>query len=79
MKDGSCPNRGESQAMNTKSKSLVMMNYFLTTANETAACAHNSAPLVNMLKTCHAAADKRWPNFIAVDFYLVLNHLIAFH
>ncbi|KAL9326941.1 hypothetical protein ACSQ67_007586 [Phaseolus vulgaris] len=70
MKDGSCPNRGESPAMNTKSKSLVLMNYFLTNANATAVCAQNSAPLVNMLKTCHVAADNRWPNFIAIDFYL---------
>ncbi|KAK7346989.1 hypothetical protein VNO80_21513 [Phaseolus coccineus] len=70
MKDGSCPNRGESPAMNTKSKSLVLMNYFLTNANATAACAQNSAPLVNMLKTCHVAADNRWPNFITIDFYL---------
>ncbi|WVZ23588.1 hypothetical protein V8G54_002132 [Vigna mungo] len=70
MVNGSCPNRGESPAMNTKSRTLVLMNYFLSNANATSTCAHNSAPLVDMLKTCHAAADNRWPNFIAVDFYM---------
>ncbi|KAL2962816.1 hypothetical protein AAZX31_17G165700 [Glycine max] len=69
MKGGSCPNRGESSTMNTKSKSLVLMNYFLTSANASSACADNSTPLVNMLKTCHNASSGRWPNFIAVDFY----------
>ncbi|TKY55702.1 PI-PLC X domain-containing protein [Spatholobus suberectus] len=69
MKAGSCPNRGESSATNTKSRSLVLMNYFPTNANASSACADNSAPLVSMLKTCHDAAGDRWPNFIAVDFY----------
>ncbi|KAE8735873.1 PI-PLC X domain-containing protein [Hibiscus syriacus] len=69
MKDGSCPNRAESSPMNTKSRSLVLQNYFPTNPNETAACAENSAPLVRMLNTCHKAAGDRWPNFITVDFY----------
>ncbi|KAK8694732.1 hypothetical protein V6N13_072277 [Hibiscus sabdariffa] len=69
MKDGSCPNRAESSPMNTKSRSLVLQNYFPDNPNETVACAENSAPLVRMLNTCHKAAGDRWPNFIAVDFY----------
>lgn len=70
MKAGSCPNRSESSPMNTKSRSLVLMNYFPTNPNTTAACADNSAPLVSMLNTCYNASGKRWANFIAVDFYM---------
>ncbi|KAL4372750.1 hypothetical protein AHAS_Ahas05G0013000 [Arachis hypogaea] len=70
MKNGSCPNRAESPAMNTKSRSLVLMNYFPSTPNRSAACADNSAPLVSMMKTCYAASGNRWPNFIAIDYYM---------
>lgn len=66
---GSCPNRAESSPMNTTTKSLVLMNYFLTNPNETMACVDNSATLISMTNTCYQAAGKRWPNFIAVDFY----------
>ncbi|KAL5556989.1 hypothetical protein UlMin_039225 [Ulmus minor] len=69
MKSGSCPNRAESSPMNTKTKSLIIQNYFPENPNVTAACAVNSAPLIGMVKTCYEAAGKRWPNFIAVDFY----------
>ncbi|XP_038710042.1 PI-PLC X domain-containing protein At5g67130-like isoform X2 [Tripterygium wilfordii] len=70
MKAGSCPNRAESPPMNTSTISLVLQNYFLDNPNATQACVDNSAPLISMSKTCSEAAGKRWPNFIAVDFYL---------
>ncbi|XP_028764085.1 PI-PLC X domain-containing protein At5g67130-like [Neltuma alba] len=69
MVAGSCPNRAESPSMNTKSRSLVLQNFFHSAPNRSQACADNSAPLLNMMKTCYDAAGKRWPNFIAVDYY----------
>lgn len=72
MRAGSCPNRAESSAMNTKTKSLVLVNYFPDTPDFAEACKHNSAPLISMVNTCYNAAGHRWPNFIAVDFYRVL-------
>lgn len=78
MKPGSCPNRAESTPMNTTSRSLVLMNYFRTNPNNTAVCSDNSAPLVSMLNTCMKASGKRWANYIAVDYYMVLNKLSNF-
>ena len=75
MKAGSCSNRGESPALDTKSRSLVLQNYFHSTPNRTQACADNSAPLLSMMKTCYEAAGKRWPNFIAVDYYMVYTNI----
>ncbi|KAG5061190.1 hypothetical protein JHK87_002219 [Glycine soja] len=69
MKAGSCPSRAESPAMNTESRSLVLVNYFHSAPNRSQACADNSAPLLDMTKTCHEAAGNRWANFIAVDYY----------
>ncbi|KAK4262303.1 hypothetical protein QN277_027882 [Acacia crassicarpa] len=69
MTAGSCRNRSESSAMDTKSKSLVLVNYFPTNPIAADACANNSAPLLSMMNTCHQASGNRWPNFIAVDFY----------
>ncbi|KAI4342347.1 hypothetical protein MLD38_026985 [Melastoma candidum] len=69
MVAGSCPNRAESPAMNTTSRSLVLVNYFPDAPNFATACKDNSAPLINMVNTCYHASGKRWPHFIAVDFY----------
>lgn len=79
MVDGSCPNRGESSPMSTSSRSLVLMNYFPTNPNASEACVDNSAKLISMMKTCYTAAGKRWPNFIAVDFYKVLKFKIIYY
>ncbi|XP_057787383.1 PI-PLC X domain-containing protein At5g67130-like [Salvia miltiorrhiza] len=69
MVAGSCPNRAESPAMNLTSRSLVLMNYFPDNPDVATACKHNSVPLADMMNTCYQAAGRRWPNFIAVDFY----------
>ncbi|XP_031114617.1 PI-PLC X domain-containing protein At5g67130 [Ipomoea triloba] len=69
MRPGSCPTRSESSPMNTDTISLVLQNYFPDNPNETASCVDNSAALLSMMNTCYEAAGKRWPNFIAVDFY----------
>ncbi|WOL12171.1 PI-PLC X domain-containing protein [Canna indica] len=70
MNSTSCPSRSESSPMNSKSKSLVLMNYFPTNPSPKTACAVNSAPLLGMLKICHDLSADRWANFIAVDFYM---------
>ncbi|KAG8384366.1 hypothetical protein BUALT_Bualt04G0110600 [Buddleja alternifolia] len=69
MIPGSCPSRSESSPMNTSSRSLVLMNYFPTNPNASGACLDNSAELIRMMNTCYQADGRRWPNFIAVDFY----------
>lgn len=70
---GACPSRAESRPMDSSSQSLVLMNFFTTNPSQSWACGNNSAPLVGKLKSCYDASAKRWPNFIAVDFYMRSN------
>ncbi|XWS30879.1 hypothetical protein CRYUN_Cryun23aG0028800 [Craigia yunnanensis] len=69
MEAGSCPNREESSALDDKSKSLVLVNYFHTISWKSKTCKDNSGDLINMLHTCYGAAGNRWANFVAVDYY----------
>ncbi|CAN0870251.1 PI-PLC X domain-containing protein At5g67130, partial [Linum grandiflorum] len=71
MKTGSCPNRAESAAMDDKTKSLVLMNFFRSVPMEDLACGDNSGSLMDMVTTCEVAAGNRWANFLAVDYYKV--------
>ncbi|KAK1607100.1 hypothetical protein QYE76_030773 [Lolium multiflorum] len=67
---GSCASRAESRAMDSKAQSLVLVNFFTTNPSQSWACVNNSSPLIAQLRTCYDASAKRWPNFIAVDFYM---------
>ncbi|KAE8810481.1 PI-PLC X domain-containing protein [Hordeum vulgare] len=68
---GACPKRAESKPMDSKGQSLVLLNFFTTNPSQSWACVNNSAPLVSKLRACYDASAKRWPNYIAVDFYMV--------
>ncbi|GLU20040.1 hypothetical protein SLE2022_362570 [Rubroshorea leprosula] len=70
VKPGSCPNRKESQPLNSRSASLFLMNYFPTYPVEDDACKENSTPLGEMVGTCYKAAGNVMPNFVAVNFYM---------
>uniref|UniRef100_A0A7N0ZW69 Uncharacterized protein n=1 Tax=Kalanchoe fedtschenkoi TaxID=63787 RepID=A0A7N0ZW69_KALFE len=69
MKAGECPARKESAALGDKTKPLVLVNYFRSVPLKPLACEQNSGDLIEMLKTCRAAAGNRWANFVAVDYY----------
>ncbi|WVZ66632.1 hypothetical protein U9M48_015822 [Paspalum notatum var. saurae] len=69
MHPGSCPSRSESAALDDTARSLVLVNYFHTVPLGPTACLEHSQGLVDMLRTCHAAAGDRWANFVAVDYY----------
>ncbi|KAJ6378549.1 hypothetical protein OIU78_028729 [Salix suchowensis] len=70
VKPGSCPSRKESKPLNSKSASLILMNYFPTYPVETEACKEHSTPLAQMVGTCYKAAGNVVPNFLAVNFYM---------
>lgn len=71
MSDGGCPKRSESRPMNSKAQSLVLLNFFTSNPSQSWACSNNSAPLISRLNACYQASANRWPNYIAVDFYMV--------
>jgi hypothetical protein len=79
---GQCRNRGESRPMDSKAQSLVLMNYFTTNPSQSWACGNNSSPLlITKLRACYQASANRWPNYIAVDFYMVcvcVQYIVSF-
>ncbi|XP_027347458.1 PI-PLC X domain-containing protein At5g67130-like isoform X2 [Abrus precatorius] len=70
VQPGSCPHRKESKALNSRSSSLFLMNYFPTYPVEADSCKEHSAPLAEMVNTCYKAAGNLLPNFVAVNFYM---------
>jgi hypothetical protein len=74
---GSCRRRKESNPLNSRSASLFLQNYFPTYPVEADSCRENSAPLANMVNTCYKTAGNVLPNFIAVNFYMVLFALLC--
>lgn len=73
VKAGSCPHRKESQPLNSRKASLFLQNYFPTYPVEEDACKEHSTPLAEMVGTCYKAAGNLLPNFLAVNFYMVLK------
>lgn len=67
---GSCSSRKESKALNSRSASLFLMNYFPTVAVQNGACKEHSTQLVDMVGSCYKAAGNMMPNYIAVNFYM---------
>lgn len=75
---GTCPNRKESQALNSRYASLFLQNYFPTIPVENEACKENSVGLAQMVDACYKAAGNQMPNFLAVNFYMV-SDTSSFH
>ncbi|XP_042375747.1 PI-PLC X domain-containing protein At5g67130-like [Zingiber officinale] len=70
---GSCPNRKESQPLNSRYASLFLQNYFPTMPFGNEACKEHSVGLAEMVDACFRAAGNMMPNFIAVNFYMRSN------
>lgn len=54
------------------------MNYFPTIPVQSEACKEHSAPLADMVATCYKAAGNMMPNFVAVNFYMVVEFPLEF-
>ena len=68
---GSCPKRKESRPLSSKGATLFLQNSFPTFPVQADACKEHSSLLGDMIGTCYKAAGKM-PNFLAVNFYMVL-------
>ncbi|TMW99441.1 hypothetical protein EJD97_002545 [Solanum chilense] len=67
---GSCSSRKESKALNSRSASLFLMNYFPTVAVQDGACKEHSTQFVDTIGACYKAAGNMMPNYVAVNFYM---------
>lgn len=76
MVPGSCSSRKESKALNSRSASLFLMNYFPTVAVQDGACKEHSTQFVDTIGACYKAAGNMMPNYVAVNFYMVLKYLL---
>ncbi|CAL9773914.1 unnamed protein product [Musa acuminata subsp. burmannicoides] len=70
---GSCPNRKESQPLNSRYASLFLQNYFPTIPVQNEACKEHSVGFAEMVDACYRAAGNIMPNFLAVNFYMRSN------
>lgn len=71
---GSCSNRKESQPLKSRNAGLFLQNYFPTFPSKSEdACKEHSTSLAETVDACYKAAGNIMPNFLAVNFYMVLN------
>uniref|UniRef100_A0A453B522 PI-PLC X domain-containing protein n=1 Tax=Aegilops tauschii subsp. strangulata TaxID=200361 RepID=A0A453B522_AEGTS len=69
MSSRACRRRAESLALDSRTRLLILVNYFHTVPLRVTACVEHSLGLADVLRACHAAAGDRWANFLAVDYY----------
>ncbi|KAF3614308.1 putative histone-lysine N-methyltransferase CLF-like [Capsicum annuum] len=70
---GSCSSRKELKPLNSRSASLFLMNYFPTVAVQNGACKEHSTQLIDTAAAGYKAAGNMMPNYVEVNFYMVLN------